>query len=75
MKKSDWNHLAKITMANLPPGKINLTEDEILSAMTSAVAKESGMCQQLLTDNRKIGEFQTIIAPMVWMQLTGNEEC
>ena len=66
MKTTDMDHLARITMANLPKGKMILTQDEIIEAMTLAVAKENVMCQQLLTDDKKLSAFTKIITPMAW---------
>lgn len=63
---NDMAHLVKITLANLPKGKINLTADEILTAMVEAVAKENVMCQQLLTDTKKLEAFAKVVGPMAW---------
>jgi len=64
--KADWDHLVKITMANLPQGKLNLTEADVIGAMQKAVAKEHDMAMQLLTNRQKQEDFAAIIGPMAW---------
>jgi len=67
--KAAWDHLVKITLANLPQGKLNLTEADIIGAMNQAVAKETDMAMQLLTNRQKQEEFAAVVGPMFWERI------
>ena len=62
-------HLAKITLANLPAGCVNPTEKQIISAMLKAVAKEADMAIQLYESRDKIGgkldQFASIMSGLI----------
>lgn len=64
------NHLIKITMSNLPSGCINPTDEQILVAMSKAIAKESDMAKQLFKSRETIGGsfdlFSTVISGMLY---------
>lgn len=60
------DHLIKITLANLPKGKINLSDNEILDAMMYAVKKEMSMGEQLLNSREKMETFSGVVASMAW---------
>jgi hypothetical protein len=66
----DIMHLAQITLANLPKGKLAFTEDEVMKAMVNAVMKEKDMSEQLyksyLGDRKVFDAFKHEVAGMVY---------
>lgn len=64
MEKS-MMHLAQITFANLKSGTINPTDDEIISAMNTAIAKEQSMGNQLMASPSKLCAFALIMSGML----------
>jgi hypothetical protein len=69
---NDLMNLARMTVANLPKGKLNLTDEEIIAAMVEATAKNTIMAQQLLSNRTKQEAFKKVIAPMFWETVHSN---
>lgn len=63
---NDMMRLAKITLANLKSGSINPSDDEIIAAMQTAVAKEEDMHLQLLASYDKRMAFGRQISDMIY---------
>ena len=66
---NDMMRLAKITMANLKAGSINPTDEDIIAAMQTAIAKEESMRLQLLGSYDKRMDFGKQISDMVYEPL------
>ncbi len=63
---TDMMRLAKTTLANLKAGSINPTDEEIIAAMQTAIAKEESIRLQLLGSYDKRMAFGKQISDMIY---------
>lgn len=72
------NHLEKITLANIPAGCINPTDEQIIAAMQKAVAKEADINKQLFKSRPIIGgsfdRFSMVVSGMLYAELKGDKK-